>query len=223
MFKKKLTSTKINTILKLPEKLSPTFYIFIFCFVLLNCIFVIKLYNKNESKKDFIRLHVVANSNSIYDQIIKLKISTKIEKYINSLNIDEKLNTCEKLKVLKDKYNDIIEISSLTLKENNILYDTKLNIGKINYDTKENSTLNMEKGIYNSVQLVLGDGKGKNFWTLIFPNEKSLEKIQDYETILPSISNIFKNDANDKNDLIYTFKSIEIINNIRESIKKATF
>jgi hypothetical protein len=100
-----------------------------------------------------------------------------------------------------------------------------MNVGKIKYTEKENLNLDMESGVYDSVQIVLGKGEGKNFWTLISPNEENLNKIKEFNTILPGIKNIFndtsildntnkiniENENDNDNESEIKFKSIEIL------------
>lgn len=210
-------------------KLTPKF-IAILSFIILNTIFVLNMYNKSYEKKDILRLHIVANSNSLEDQLVKLKVTEKIEKYID--NLSELCNSkSEMISILKDSNNTLMELSDNTLKENGFEYETKLKIGKIEYSEKESLTTHMEKGTYDSVQIVLGNGNGKNFWTLIFPNKENIHKLKGYETIMPFISNIYddnestveynSSDTNDTNENInkeYTFKLLEIIENLKNKI-----
>ena len=64
-----------------------TFLIAIFSFILLNTLVAFNIYKTKFISKDIFRLHVVANSNSIEDQIIKLKAESKIKEYISNLKI----------------------------------------------------------------------------------------------------------------------------------------
>ena len=68
----------------------------------------------------------------------------------------------------------------------------------------------MDKGYYNSLKIVLGDGNGKNFWNFIAPNKENLEKLKQYETILPNINKIYDNDYN---TITYKSKILELFNN----------
>lgn len=202
-------------------KITPMF-IAILSFILLNTLIVINLYNKNYEKKDIFRLHVVANSNSLEDQLVKLKVSEKIENYIN--NLYSSYNTKEDMiSELNNESNKIMEISNNTLNENNFNYDTSIKIGKIAYDEKESITMDMEKGTYDSIQVILGEGKGKNFWTLLFPNKDNIQKLEGYETIMPFISHIYDDEneleeyefnKNEKKE--YKSKILEVIDSIKE-------
>ncbi len=184
--------------------------------ILLNTVIVFNLYTNKKDKDDILRLHVVANSNDISDQIVKLKVQSKINDYINN-NFNSNDDKNKIINDIKSHADDIISLSNKVLDENNINYDTTLKIGKINYDEKISQTLTMDKGIYNSVQVVLGNGKGKNIWSLIFPDENSINNISSLDSILPGINDLFKtqNDMESENENIeYDFKILEIIRKI---------
>lgn len=165
-----------------------TLFIAIFSFILLNTLIGFNIFKTKYISKDILRLHVVANSNSIEDQITKLKIESKINDYISSIRYKNKEELIEHIKNNKDT---ILNISNNTLKEDNKTYNSKIKIGKILYDKKQNMTLDMYAGTYDSVCLVLGDGAGKNIWSIIFPNEQTIDKIKELDTILPGISSIY--------------------------------
>ena len=117
--------------------------IFLFSFISLNTYLSIKTINKLKNIDEITRIHIVANSNSLEDQIIKLKVYENINQYLNMLNLNKVNNSNEALQILKSNKNTILNIANSTLKENNIIYDTKLNIGKIYYDKKESITIDM--------------------------------------------------------------------------------
>lgn len=169
------------------------FLIAIFSFILLNTIIAFNIYKTKFISKDIVRLHVIANSNSIEDQIIKLKIEEKIKNYIYSLNYLDKNDLINSIKENEEK---ILNIANCTISQNKKNYSSILKIGKISYDKKENMNLNMDAGIYDSASIVLGKGDGKNIWSIIFPNEKTIDKIKELDTIIPGISGIYENDTN---------------------------
>ena len=71
----------------------------------------------------------------------------------------------------------------------------------------------MNEGTYKSVEIILGDGTGKNFWTLICPNENNIQNLKCYDSILPGISNIFEDNViyTEKENKTYSFKFLELI------------
>lgn len=145
-------------------------YIFIFSVILLNLLIILSAYNNKSNQEEYFRLHVVANSNSIEDQILKLNVSKKITNYLDSLTKENNITTKEaSKKIITDNVNEIIQVANNEIKLYNKDYKASINIGKIYYDEKHSDTINMKEGIYDSIQIVLGEGKGENFWSLIFP------------------------------------------------------
>lgn len=197
------------------KKINKVAFIAIFSFIILNIYIWIKIYKKQEITENIIRLHVVANSNDISDQIEKLKIHSKIQDYINNLEIKND----DIIKLLKDNSNEILNIVNSTLQEDNIKYNSYLKIGKINYEEKQSITEDMPSGSYNSMQIILGKGEGRNIWSFIFPNEENIKKLENYNTIMPNLSNIYgKNTSNSNEPVEIEFKTVEIFNNIKDKI-----
>lgn len=191
---------------------SITLFIAIFSFIILNTMIAFNIYKTKFVSKDIVRLHVVANSNSIEDQIIKLKVESKISDYISSLDSSKKNKL---LKNIKESKNNLLSIADSTINESNKTYTASLKVGKIYYEEKQNMVLDMYNGTYDSASIILGDGKGKNIWSIIFPNEKTIDKIKELDTIFPGISNIYNSQKSiDKDDKIQInsklFSSLEI-------------
>lgn len=186
-------------------------FIFLFSFIVLNLYIGAKISKKINYQDNFIRLHVVANSNNISDQIEKLKISEKINQYINSLNITKNTSKEEILATLNKNSNEILKIAN-----DNSNYTSTLKIGKIQYEEKQSITYDMPSGTYNSVQLILGKGEGKNIWSFILPTEDCIENIKNFETILPGISDIYTTDTNltEESEITYSIKIVEVLKSI---------
>ena len=205
------------------KKFKSTFILFILCFIIFNIYLSFSIVKANSEKDAIVRLHVVANSNTIDDQLIKLKLSSKIEDFINSLQLENK-NSKEIINILDNNTSNISKIVDNTLREENINYNHTITIGKVYYnDSKESPILSMNKGLYNSIKITLGKGEGKNFWSFIAPNKENLQKLKDYENILPGINNLYDNfnisevnnyDSNIKSteEKTYNSKILELLN-----------
>ena len=181
--------------------------LFIFSLILLNIFLIVSNITSKNNTEDYFRLHVVANSNTVDDQIIKLNVVKKINNYLNDLYKTTdylKINIQDKeysKKLLKDNINNILEVANLELNNQNANYECYANIGKISYEEKSSDIINMRKGTYDSIELILGKGNGENFWSLIFPYSYN-ENFN--ESVYTSIEN----------------KEVEIKSGIFETIKK---
>lgn len=187
-----------------------------FSIILLSLYTSVKLYNKNKIAEDSFRLHVVANSNSIADQIIKLKVANKIENYINTLINKQDITKQEVYNTIHNNMNEILSISNNELKENNIDYTSNAKLGKIYYEEKENIYNTMEEGSYDSIQILLGKAEGKNYWNLVFPNKNNIKNLEGLENVLPGISSIYEDEEVETSDVdkTYSFKILEIFEDI---------
>ena len=202
--------------------LIPSFIIFLF--ILLNTLIVLNIYT-NETEKNnsnILRLHVIANSNLVEDQIIKLKVYENITEYIKNLELENNIYSKDEIiSKVKENISDILTISDDTISKNNLKYRTSVNIGKMYYDKRQSVLLDMDKGNYDSIKIILGAGNGKNIWTLISPSEDNLKNISNLNTILPGIDKLYNdNDTNNQTDekeekIYYSIKIFEIYKNLK--------
>lgn len=199
--------------IKMKYKIKNIPFIICICSVILLCLYIsIGIYNKSKINENIFRLHVVANSNNLQDQIIKLKVADKIESYIKTLVNKQNINKKEVYSNIYNNIDNILTISNEELKSCNADYTSSIKIGKIKYEEKEDIYLDMDKGSYDSLQVLLGKAEGKNYWNLIFPNKDNIQNLKGLENILPGITDIY-NDENLEETVqnkIYTFKILEI-------------
>lgn len=115
-----------------------------------------------------IRFRVVANSDSKYDQSIKLKVKTEVEKELFDLLKNTK-GIEEARKTINDNLNYIDnKINNLLIKENYSL-GYELNFGYNYFPEKEFNGVTYEEGMYESLLVTLGKGEGDNWWCVLFP------------------------------------------------------
>lgn len=117
---------------------------------------------------DAIRIRIIPNSNSSFDQDIKKKVKDKIEITMYDLLKDAKSS--------KEAY-DIIE-NNLELVDKDVQkvlnfenYDKgyNVNFGKNYFPQKEYKGVKYEEGYYESLLITLGRGEGDNWWCVLFP------------------------------------------------------
>lgn len=205
--------------------LIPSFIIFLF--ILLNTLIVLNIYTKETEKNNsnILRLHVIANSNLVEDQIVKLKVYENITEYIKNLELENNIYSKDEIiSKVKENISDILTISDDTISKNDLKYRTSVNIGKMYYDKRQSVLLDMDKGNYDSIKIILGAGNGKNIWTLISPSEDNLKNISNLNTIIPGIDKIYNdNNTNNQTDekeekIDYSIKIFEIYKNLKSKL-----
>jgi len=127
--------------------------------IIIIIILLISLYGcsqkvKEENLDNYLRLRIIANSNNEEDQENKILIKNIIWEYFNNnydLNI-ENINNELKNKLDKDLYENI-----------------EIKLTKINYEAKSYQGKFIPAGQYETILIMIGEGKGKNFWTILYP------------------------------------------------------
>lgn len=123
--------------------------------------------SENISEEVF-RLHILANSDSDADQQLKLKVRDEILKkgenvFASSDSIEETIKLC------KDNIGVFQETAEQCLKENGSNYSVKVYVDKEYFNTRKYDEITLPSGIYNALKIVIGQGKGHNWWCVMFP------------------------------------------------------
>lgn len=103
-----------------------------------------------------VRLHILANSDSEYDQQIKLKVRDAI------IQNSKALESITDISVLED---EIIRIAASVTGDTEV----RTEYGKEYYDTREYEGVMFPAGTYTSLRVIIGNGEGKNWWCVLFP------------------------------------------------------
>ena len=117
---------------------------------------------------DAIRFRVIANSDSKYDQDIKMLVKEKVENELytmlkNTRGIDNARQ------IIKENVGNINNIVNKTLVDNNYDKSYSVNYGMNYFPEKEYKGVKYNEGYYESLVIKLGEGKGKNWWCVLFP------------------------------------------------------
>lgn len=137
-----------------------------------------------------IRFRVIANSDSIVDQNIKMEVKEEVEQEVykligNSKNIDE---AREILQNNLDKVDNIVN-------KYNVSYD--ISYGNNYFPEKNYKGITYSAGNYESLVITLGSGSGHNWWCVLFPplclldEQENLENAE-YELYASKLINKFK-------------------------------
>lgn len=115
-----------------------------------------------------IRLHVVANSDSPEDQQLKLMVRDKVISRMSGRF--EGLKDISEVKgIIEDSLGEIEAIAREIIEENGKLYDVKAAFAKTEFPTKVYGNLTLPAGTYQALNIVIGEGAGKNWWCVMFP------------------------------------------------------
>lgn len=124
--------------------------------------------DKQTIREELIRFHVVANSDTEADQSVKLLVRDAV---LNSIREDlGKISDIEEAKAyLRENLPKIENISNKTLELAGFDERAMVTLCKEAFDTREYDTFSLPAGIYESLRIVIGEGKGHNWWCVTFP------------------------------------------------------
>ena len=141
--------------------------------LLLAVIFMFYTFNKSEAEEDLIpndaiRFRIIANSNAIYDQNIKIQLRNVIQnKIFDLLNGTDDIDKTRK--IMKENVKTLDALVDKTLKELNYDKKYKINYGYNYFPEKKYKGIKYKEGKYESLVITLGNGEGENFWCVLFP------------------------------------------------------
>ena len=128
-----------------------------------------KISAASEDYKDkLIRFHVIANSDSEEDQNLKLKLRDAIINYLQPKLLESESIEESEL-IIKKEYDELEKISKNIILENGYDYDVKVGIDYSKVPTKQYSNVVLPAGEYKALRIIIGEGKGKNWWCVMFP------------------------------------------------------
>lgn len=118
--------------------------------------------------KEAIRFRVIASSNTENDQYIKRQVVKDLNTEIKNLSF--KNNTLETTRTnIKESIHKVKTIVNNTLNRLNANNKFFVKYGMNYFPQKEYQGIVYEAGEYESLVITLGDGKGENFWCVLFP------------------------------------------------------
>ena len=112
---------------------------------------------REELAENLIRLHVIANSDSDADQAAKLQMRDRVLAVLSPL-----LAGCE-------SQEDAVDIILNHADELETLGDIRVSLDTEHYPTREYDTFSLPAGDYLSLRVIMGEGKGHNWWCVVFP------------------------------------------------------
>lgn len=168
-----------------------------------------------ELSDKLVRLHVIANSNSEEDQRIKLEIRDCIISEIKAERLTDKEAVIKGIPEL-DK------AARRRLEELGAGYSLVTVRASSDFPLKEYEDIRLPCGKYDSIRIILGEGKGKNWWCVAYPplcftedtlGELSEEGKDSLKTELSEES--YRLITQDGIEIEYKFKIAELLERVR--------
>ena len=142
------------------------------------------IYNNKEEyiliPNEAIRVRVIANSDNIDDIDIKEKVKDDLSKEL--IKLLENVNTINEVrKIINNNLDFINRIVDKSLKKFNYDKSYTINYGLNYFPEKEFKEVKYDSGYYESLVITLGEGKGPNYWCVLYPPLCNLNEVENKE------------------------------------------
>ncbi|MBQ6930249.1 MAG: stage II sporulation protein R [Oscillospiraceae bacterium] len=157
-------------------------------------------------KANILRLHVIANSDTVQDRDIKLAVKDEILKMENLLP-DTAADYSTALETVNRNTAEIADRINTCLAQWNVPYKAECAVERFYFDTTEYDSFALPQGEYTALTVRLGRAQGKNWWCVVYPAlcSQSCGKI-----VLENSDEFIKTDS-----ITARFKVVEIYEDIK--------
>ncbi|AEG61640.1 stage II sporulation protein R [Desulforamulus ruminis] len=127
-----------------------------------------RTYVQHEFASQLIRFHVIANSDSFQDQALKLHVRDAIVLEMKK-RFSQANNRKQAEQIVLNNMGEIEELARQQIQREGKNYKVAVMMGDYDFPTKSYGDLTLPAGNYHAVRVVIGEGKGKNWWCVLFP------------------------------------------------------
>lgn len=123
---------------------------------------------ENQLSDSVLRLHVIANSDDPADQALKLAVKDEIVTFMQA----EFMNTADAAAAKALAQKDLPRIKAIAeekIQASGYEYPVEIYVGECEFPTKSYGNMVFPQGRYQAVRVIIGEGKGKNWWCVLFP------------------------------------------------------
>ena len=124
---------------------------------------------QHDISEKVLRFHVLANSDDEADQNLKLAVRDAVGSYMQKklAGVDD-LEECAQ--IVNGNLDQIREVAAETIAQNGYDYDVTAELEYTSFPVKSYGSYTFPAGEYEALRVVIGEGKGHNWWCVMYPN-----------------------------------------------------
>lgn len=177
---------------------------------------------------ELLRFHVLANSDSREDQAVKLKVRDEIGMFMQEkLQGAENLQEC--IQIVQENIPQITRIGEEVIDREGYHYSVSAGIAETDFPKKQYGSFTFPAGNYLSLVITLGEGRGHNWWCVMYPNmcfSGSVYEVVDEDTKEKLKEVLTKEEYQElmaESQMEVKFKYWEKLKELPEAIEKFSF
>ncbi len=126
------------------------------------------LREQQELADKVVRLHILANSDSEEDQVLKLQVRdvvlTRAEELLRASD-----GRGEAEVMLREHLRELTQVAQTAVQEQGYGYSVRTELANTVFPTREYEDFSLPAGNYLALRVIIGEGEGKNWWCVVFP------------------------------------------------------
>ena len=126
------------------------------------------IFNQAQPVKEYLRIHVRANSNMEVDQSVKYLVKDKVLDFLTPYIADCKTKE-QATAMLNSNLDSLKAVCDKVLKESGFNYFSKVSIKREEFPFRSYNGVDLEQGFYDALIIELGSGAGDNWWCVVYP------------------------------------------------------
>lgn len=131
-----------------------------------------------------LRFHVLANSDSVEDQNLKLAVRDAVGGFMQEKvgNLESK-TACEEM--VAEQITEIEAIAEQVITEAGYSYEVHAELAECKFPIKTYGDYTFPAGNYDALKITIGKGRGQNWWCVMYPNmcfENSMYEVVNEES-----------------------------------------
>ena len=126
------------------------------------------LRTQDELADKVVRLHVLANSDSGEDQALKLQVRDVVLERATAI-LEQSADRREAESCLRGQLLELERIAAEEIAAEGYDYPVTVNLENTDFPTKEYDGFTLPAGEYLALRVIIGEGKGRNWWCVVFP------------------------------------------------------
>ncbi len=120
------------------------------------------------SATDFLRIHIRADSNDSADQNVKYAVKSAVVEYLTPY-VAQAHSKQEAMSAIGARLSDIEEVCDGVLAANGFGYTAHAELRREQFPDRAYGDVTLKSGVYDSLIIELGSGKGNNWWCVVYP------------------------------------------------------
>ena len=124
--------------------------------------------DRQRLNQELIRLHVVANSDAAEDQQIKLRVRDAIVESLRQ-GMVEVLDVEQAKDYLRQQLPQLETLANRVLREAGFSETAVVSLNTEAFPTRDYDTFSLPAGVYEALRVTIGEGEGRNWWCVVFP------------------------------------------------------